>query len=137
MTPAIDGSRIRLFLKFLTSGTLAATVNLVSRAVLSLFLQFQLAVVLAYFVGMAVAYWLFSTTVFIDSSGIKKASIWRFVIVNIFGLLQTLLISELLIHLVSTGNNSVDELLSHIGGMSLAVITSFYAHRKYTFKVPS
>jgi putative flippase GtrA len=83
--------------------------------------------------GMALAYWLFATAVFRNSRVQKKTSLLRFTIVNGLGLVQTSLIGALLIQVVNTGNTNLNEFLSHVGGMSVAVATSFIAHRKYTF----
>lgn len=125
--------RFRLFFKFLSSGSIAAVVNLVTRFFLSTVVPFSAAVVVAYLLGMLVAFWLFATAVFKETNVQRRTSLWRFALVNLLGLIQTTLISSLLIHVIDFGSQNIDELVSHLGGMSVAIATSFIAHKNYTF----
>ena len=127
--------QIREYFRFLITGGLAAGINFGSRFVFSIFLPFQVAVPLAYIVGMFVAFWLFRTMVFSNSSTSLRKSIFRFTVVNAFGLLQTWLVSVWFVTIVDLGSRAMDEAVAHFTGMSLAMLSSYLGHRFYTFKV--
>jgi putative flippase GtrA len=123
------------YLRFLISGGLAAGVNFGSRFVFSTFVSFQVAVPLAYVVGMVLAFSLFRTQVFLSRSTSLQKSILRFTVVNAFGLLQAWLVSVWLVTFINVGSQTMDEAVAHFAGMSLAVVTSYLGHRFYTFRV--
>lgn len=125
-------SRTREFFKFLFTGGLAAAVNFGSRFVYSQFVDFSTAVVLAYVTGMVLAFWLFSTQVFKNSATTRWQSTYRFVLVNLFGIFQTWIVSVWVLSLVGPGG--IQEAFSHLCGMSLATVTSYFGHRFYTFR---
>jgi putative flippase GtrA len=123
-----------VFLKFLFSGALAAAVNFGSRFIYSRFFDFSVAIVLAYITGMVLAFWLFKTRVFTDSkTGIRKTT-YRFVLVNVFGLVQTWVVGMWLFTQVFASSPGFYEALSHFIGMSLATVTSYFGHRFFTFR---
>ena len=74
--------------RFVLVGGVAAAVNILSRAVISQFVSFEYAVALAYPIGLTFAFVLSRRFVF----ELSRRSIWaqyaRFVIVNIFALIQ-------------------------------------------------
>jgi len=125
-------SRTREFFKFLFTGGVAAAVNFGSRFVYSQFVDFSTAVVLAYVTGMVVAFWLFSTQVFKNAATTRWQSTYRFVLVNLLGIFQTWIVSVWVLSLVGPGG--IQEALAHLGGMSLATITSYFGHRFFTFR---
>ena len=126
--------QIREYFRFLITGGLAAGINFGSRFVFSIFLPFQVAVALAYIVGMFVAFWLFRTMVFSNSSTSLRKSIFRFTVVNAFGLLQTWLVSVWFVTIIDLGSQAMNEAVAHFTGMSLAMLSSYLGHRFYTFK---
>lgn len=111
---------------------MAAALNFGSRFVYSLVVDFSTAVVLAYVTGMVLAYWLFSTRVFKESATSRLQSTYRFVLVNLFGIFQTWLVSIWVLSLI--GQSSLNEALAHLAGMSLATISSYFGHKYFTFK---
>lgn len=117
------------------SGVLAAGVNFGSRFIFSLFAPFEVAVVLAYVAGMVIAFWLFRTQVFVKGATSLQRAILRFTLVNAFGLLQTWLASIWFVTWIDSGSHDLDEAIAHFAGMSFAVVTSYFGHRFYTFKV--
>lgn len=128
-------ARLREYLRFLISGGLAAGVNFGSRFIFSSFAPFEVAVALAYVVGMVIAFWLFRTQVFSKGTTSLQKAMFRFTLVNVFGLLQTWLVSIGFVTLIDSGSHAIDEALAHFVGMSLAVVTSYFGHRFYTFRV--
>lgn len=125
-------TRSREFFKFLITGGLAAAVNFGSRFLYSQFVSFSAAVVLAYVSGMVLAFWLFSTRVFSDSATSRWQATYRFVLVNLLGVLQTWIVSLLVLELI--GQGGWQEAFAHLCGMSLATVTSYFGHRFYTFR---
>lgn len=126
-------ARAKEFFKFLLTGGLAASVNFGSRFIYSLFLDFSVAVIVAYVTGMVVAFWLFSTRVFQAPKTSKYQAMFRFTVVNLFGILQTWLVSVWLLGML--GQSELNEAIAHLAGMSLATVSSYFGHRLYTFRV--
>jgi putative flippase GtrA len=123
------------FLKFLSTGGIAAVVNLLSRYVLNLVIPFEVAVVIAYVLGMAVAYVLARLFVF-DVSGRSAASeIRRFTVVNIVALAFAWVISVGLARLIfpAVGMTWHADDLAHLIGVMAPAATSYLGHRFYTF----
>jgi putative flippase GtrA len=126
----------RQFLYFILSGGLAAGLNWGSRFLFSLVVPFEIAVVLAFFVGLLSGFVLMRFFVF-DGRGkpiAPQAS--KYVLVNLFALLQTLLISLLLARwaLPAFGINDYAEGLGHLVGVLVPVITSYFGHKFLTFR---
>ena len=124
------------FLYFILSGGLAAGLNWGSRFLFSLVVPFEIAVVLAFFVGLLSGFVLMRFFVF-DGRGkpiAPQAS--KYVLVNLFALLQTLLISLLLARwaLPAFGINDYAEGLGHLVGVLVPVITSYFGHKFLTFR---
>ena len=72
------------FFRFLWTGGLAAGVNLTSRYVLNKAMSFEIAVALAYLLGMLTAYVLARQLVFAPSGRAVISELKRFTIVNVF-----------------------------------------------------
>lgn len=126
-----------MFIRFLAAGGIAAAVNLASRFAFNSFLSFQASVVFAYLLGMGLAFWLFSTRVFRLEKSARLRSVVSFVLVNIVGIIQTTFVSNYLNSFLAVDDNQLREFVSHFLGMSLATMTSFFGHRKFTFPNPS
>ena len=124
------------FLRFLVAGGIAAAANYGSRFVFSIWLSYSVAIVLAYLVGMIVAFALMRHHVFDARAGALRAQIAKFVVVNVFAVLQTLAISLLLAHWVlpSFGIQNNAEAIAHLVGVLVPAITSYFGHRMLTFK---
>ena len=118
------------FWRFLAAGGVAAAANFGSRFLFSLWVRYEWAIVFAYLVGMIVAFLLMRCFVF-DAGGrppARQAAI--FVAVNLFALLQTLLVSIALARWVS-------EAIAHLVGVMVPVVTSYFGHRLLTFAPPA
>jgi putative flippase GtrA len=123
------------FLKFLVTGGLAALANLVSRYALNLLMPFEAAVVVAYLIGMTMAYVLARLFVFRVSGRSIASEFRRFVIVNVVALAIVWLVSVGLARLLFPAVGftwHVDDVAHLIGVLSTAV-SSYFGHRLYTF----
>ena len=124
------------FLLFVLSGGIAAGANFGSRFIFSNFFAYGIAIILAYLVGMLVAFILMREHVFKASEGPISQQIIKFAGVNLLAVLQTLLISLLLARSVlpTIGIHDHAETLGHFLGVLMPVITSYYGHKYLTFR---
>ncbi len=124
------------FLRFLIAGGIAASANFGSRFVFSIFFNYGVAVLLAYLVGMLIAFLLMRGHVFNASQGSLALQVTKFVGVNVLAVLQTLAISLLLARWVlpSVGIQDRAEALAHLVGVIVPVITSYFGHKFLTFR---
>jgi putative flippase GtrA len=118
------------------AGGAAAAANFGSRFLFSLWVRYEWAIVLAFLVGLTVGFLLMRGYVF-NASGKpfgRQAAI--FLAVNLFALLQTLLVSVALDRWVlpSLGVVSRTEALAHMVGVLVPMVTSYFGHRMATFK---
>jgi putative flippase GtrA len=124
------------FWRFLVAGAVAAAANFGSRFVFSLWVRYEWAIVLAFFVGLAVGFLLMRGYVFnaADKPFGRQAII--FSAVNLLALLQTLLVSLALDRwlLPALGVVSRTEALAHLVGILVPMVTSYFGHRMATFK---
>lgn len=127
---------MKQFILFLLSGGLAAGLNWGSRFIFSRWLPFELAVTAAFFVGLLSGFLLMRWFVF-DGRGkpvIKQAG--KYIVVNLFALAQTLLISSLLARwlLPEFGVVQHSEAIAHLVGVLVPVITSYIGHKRWSFR---
>ncbi|MCP3871006.1 MAG: GtrA family protein [Gammaproteobacteria bacterium] len=124
------------FTRFALTGGVAALVNLGSRVVLSRFFSFEVAVVLAYLVGMLTAYTLARLFVFNASGRGIRSELIRFTLVNLVALVQVWVISVGLARLIfpALGFTWYPEPVAHFVGVLFPVITSYLGHRHYSFR---
>jgi putative flippase GtrA len=121
---------------FLLTGGVAALVNVVSRFLLNPLLGFVPAVIVAYMIGMLVAYVLFRAVVFGKSGRSVTNETTRFVIVNIVALSVVTAVSWMLARIVfpAIGFTSHAEDVAHVIGVCVPAITSYIGHSRYTFR---
>jgi putative flippase GtrA len=124
------------FLRFLLAGGVAVCANYGSRFLFSLWTSYEVAIVLAYLVGMAVAFILMRGHVFGAAEKALLPQVTRFIAVNILAVLQTLVISILLARRVLPDLGIIEqaEALAHLAGVSVPVVSSYFGHRYLTFK---
>ena len=126
----------RQFLGFLVTGGLAAAVNFGSRIVYNQWVDFSVAVVLAYLTGMVTAFVLARYFVFTDSElSIQRSALW-FVVVNMVAVIQTWVISILLAYylLPRAGFTQFVPEIAHAVGVAVPVFTSYLGHKRFSFK---
>ncbi|MFM2173232.1 MAG: hypothetical protein RLZZ54_1159 [Cyanobacteriota bacterium] len=126
----------REFLLFLITGGVAALVNVLSRVGFSQLLRFELAVLLAYGVGMLTAYVLARKFVFLQSRTSVRRSFAAFALVNLFAVLQTWLVSVGLRNwlLPLLGIVVLRDLIAHGIGVAVPVLSSYFGHKHISFR---
>lgn len=124
------------FIRFLIAGGIAAAANYGSRFLFSIWLSYGPAIVLAYLVGMGVAFVLMRQHVFSAAGGALGPQVLKFVAVNVLAVMQTLIISLILARWVLPGVGVVAhaEAIAHLAGVLVPVATSYFGHRMLTFK---
>lgn len=123
------------FLRFLVASGVAALVNILSRMAFSTVLPYEVAIVVAFFLGLTTAFVLNRTMVF-RADGRLADQFGRFALVNAVALVQVWLVSVLLARwgLPALGVTWHAETIAHVVGVVSPVVTSYFAHRHYTFK---
>ena len=123
------------FLRFLSTGGVAAIVNLLSRYELNKTMSFGAAVVLAYLVGMITAYVLARRFVFQSSGRSVASELKRFTIVNVFSLVLVWSISIGLAKYLFPAIGFVwhPDDIAHFIGVAAPAAASYFGHRAYTF----
>ncbi|UZE48124.1 GtrA family protein [Rhodopseudomonas sp. P2A-2r] len=126
----------REFIRFALAGGVAAAVNILSRWLLSSFIRFEIAVVIAYLIGMAVAFGLTRHFVFARSDRQLQSEAMRFVLVNLFALAQVWIVSVGLAEWVLPWLGIVwqKDLIAHVVGVVSPIATSYFGHKKFTFR---
>jgi putative flippase GtrA len=126
----------RQFAIFLLAGGTAALANIASRFILSRFLPLAAAVVLAYLVGMAVAFALMRSHVFPPSSRSLKRQVTMFAAVNGVALAQTLIVTLVLARwlLPALGVRDHAQDIAHIVGVGVPIVTSYFGHKHVSFR---
>jgi putative flippase GtrA len=123
------------FIRFVSTGGLAALVNLGSRYALNKALSFEVSVAIAYLIGMLTAYVLARQFVFQPTGRSVLSELKRFAIVNVFSLALVWIISIGLARHVfpATGMTFHPEDVAHFIGVAAPAVVSYFAHRAYTF----
>jgi putative flippase GtrA len=118
------------------AGALAAAANILSRIGFSHWVALPVAVVLAYLVGMAVAFVLMRGYVFPPGRAGLHRQIMVFALVNIAAAIQTLVITLLLadIALPWAGVRRHVHLIAHVAGVCVPIVTSFIGHKRWSFR---
>lgn len=124
------------FLSFLTTGGLAAICNLGSRVLLSRMVRYEIAVAVAYLIGMCIAFVLARSFVFEESSRAWHVQLTRFATVNFFAFMQVWLVSVGLARLFFPWLSFQwhPEMVAHLIGVSSPVLLSYYAHKHFSFR---
>jgi putative flippase GtrA len=123
--------------RFLAVGGVAAAANFGSRFLFSLVAPFAVAIVLAFFVGLTTAFVLNRTWVFVRPAVTPwLGEALRFTVVNLAGLALTLGVSLWLAGtlLPALGLHNGREALAHLCGIGATVLTSYLAHKWWTFR---
>lgn len=125
----------REFASFVVAGGLAAGVNWVTNLILHLFMPLEISVVLAYGVGMTTAYLLTRFFVFAASGRSPQQEYFRFAIVNVVALAQVWCVTIVLARFIlpAIGWTFEPAATSHLVGIASPVVTSYFAHKYFTF----
>ncbi|MCZ2497396.1 GtrA family protein [Xylophilus sp. Kf1] len=124
------------FVRFLVAGGIAAAANFGSRFVFSRWFDYPVAIVLAYLVGMTVAFWLMRQRVFVDRHGPMLPQVAKFAVVNLVAVAQTLFISLALARWIFPAIGHVEhaQAMAHLVGVMVPVVSSYFGHRLLTFR---
>lgn len=124
------------FALFIVAGGIAACVNFFSRILLSHWLVYGTAIVVAYLLGMVTAFALNRLFVFKKVSHSVRHQVFWFTTVNLAAVLQTLAISLLMAKWLfpRVGFTWHPETIAHAFGVAVPVLTSFVGHKYLSFK---
>ncbi len=122
--------------RFLLVGGFAASANISSRIILSNFFSYKLSIIFSFLIGLTTAFILMRNYVFVFKKNLIYLQIQRFIFINLINLIQTFFISLGLNFLLSLIINKVElvESIAHIVGVLFPGITSYFAHKYFTFK---
>lgn len=121
---------------FVLAGAIAAAANFASRLLFSIVAPFEVAVTLAFFVGLTTAFALFRRYVFVRAPGVPLLpAAAKFTVINLFGLLLTLVVSvSVLRYVLPALHVSVGrEEIAHLLGIGATTLSSYFAHKLWTF----
>jgi putative flippase GtrA len=126
----------RRFGLFVVAGGVAATANYASRFGFSVCFSYPVAIVLAYLVGMTVAFLLMRQYVFDGTGKALGPQVAKFVAINALAVLQTLVVSLMLARWVlpALGVVAYAEAIAHAVGVAVPVFTSYIGHKWATFR---
>lgn len=128
--------RTKQFLYFILSGGVAAGLNWGSRFLFSQVAPFELALILAFFVGLSSGFILMRFFIFDGGGKPITPQAGKYIAVNVFALLQTLLISLIFARwaLPAVGITDNAEGLGHLIGVLVPVVSSYFGHKYLTFR---
>lgn len=123
------------FGRFLVTGGIAAGANVLSRWLFNFVMPFEVAVVVAYLVGMTTAYVLAKLFVFEASGRTARDEFFRFAIVNVVALAQVWLVSVGLARYLfpAIGFTWHADDIAHLIGVAVPAVTSYLGHRHFSF----
>lgn len=124
------------FLCFLLTGGIAAGLNWGSRFLFSEIFRFEIAVFLAFLVGLLSGFFLMRLFVFSATNRPMTKQAIKYTAINILALFQTLLITLLFARWVLPELGIVEhaESLGHFVGVLVPVATSYLGHKMLTFR---
>lgn len=131
------GKTIRTeFMQFLIVGGFAALVNFISRIIINEWVNFRVAVVLAYLVGMLTAFILSKLYVFEKSGRRHWDELRDFTLVNLLAVVQVWLISVGLAEYLfpAIGYTFYAPEVAHLVGLGIPAITSYLGHKHFSFR---
>ena len=125
----------REFITFVATGAFAALCNWLSRILFSFYMPLEIAIVVAYLVGMTVAYTLSRIFVFEKSGRSVSDEYIRFALVNVVALVQVWLVTMGMVRylLPAIGWDWYPDEIAHAAGVASPIITSYVGHRYFTF----
>jgi putative flippase GtrA len=124
----------RQFVLFLLSGGIAAAVNFGSRVLYNRWMDFSIAVIVAYLTGMITAFILAKLFVFKQSLQQVRRSAWIFSLVNLIAVAQTWCISLTFVHFLPIlGVTQFIHEIAHGIGVIVPVFTSYIGHKRWSF----
>ena len=123
-------------IKFTIAGGFAALANIISRILFSIFFPYKLSILFSFFVGLTTGFILMRKYVFVFKINLLFRQIIRFFFINLLNLIQTFLITLGIKYLLGfiLSNIGIIELIAHMIGVSFPIMTSYFAHKYFTFQ---
>ncbi|MVV48168.1 GtrA family protein [Pseudomonas sp. PB120] len=123
-------------MKFLLVGGISAFLNWSSRFIFSIWASYEIAVVLAFFVGLLAGFVLMRAFVFQTSQKSVFRQTAYYIVVNMFALAITWAVSVYLAKVIfpAIGFYNGAEGTAHLIGISAPMVTSYFGHKYLTFK---
>lgn len=137
MKKALAGQfKDKKFVVFLLVSSIAASVNFFSRIIFGDFFSFEISVLIAYVLGMLVAYVLCRRFVFNPQKNTQTQEVFYFTLVNIFGMLITWVVSLFFADdlLLFIHQPFLREEMAHGIGIMAPAFTSYLGHKYLSFK---
>lgn len=124
------------FALFLVTGGIAAAVNIVTRMAMERFVSYEIAVGLAYLVGMITAFILARVFVFKPAGGDAHGQFLRFAMVNGVAFAQVWIVSVGLVRVVFPAVGFIwrAETVAHVIGVLSPVVVSYILHKRFSFR---
>ncbi|KTD72706.1 GtrA family protein [Legionella tucsonensis] len=122
------------FIAFLMAGAIAVTVNFCSRIIYSYSFSYSTSIILAYITGMVVSFILAKLYVFKTSGQTFTRSIIFFILINLIGMSQTLLISLLFAYYLLPAMDIKSLEIAHAIGLASPTFTTYLGHKFLTFR---
>jgi len=131
----VSADERRRFILFLGAGGAAAVVNILSRIALNWVMPYEIAIVVAYLIGMTTAYLLNKYFVFAASGRGAASEYLRFTLVNLAAVAQVWIVSVGLARFVfpAVGFAWHAETVAHVIGVAVPVFTSYLGHKHFSF----
>ncbi|MEI9928746.1 MAG: GtrA family protein [Sphingomonas sp.] len=125
----------REFASFVLIGGFAAAMNWAVRFPINAVTSFEIAVVLAYLIAMTLAFVLNRVLVFKASDGPWLQQYAKFALVNVVALVQVFVVTVGLARFLFplVGFIWHAEALAHAIGLASPVLTSYWAHKRFSF----
>ena len=122
--------------RFLLVGCIAAFANISSRIIFSRFFSYKLSIIFSFLIGLSTGFIFMRNYVFVFKKNLIYLQIQRFILINLLNLIQTFFISLGLNYLLSLiiNKEKLVELIAHVVGVLFPGITSYFAHKYFTFK---
>ncbi|EKD91869.1 MAG: hypothetical protein ACD_29C00336G0002 [uncultured bacterium] len=124
------------FILFLLVNGFAAFINLGSRIIIGNFFSYAWSIVIAYLIGMMVAYLLCRRYLFQSEKNKIHQEVFYFVIVNGVGIFIALFVSLFLFHvgLMMIKDIFIREEIAHFIGIGAPAFMSYVGHKYITFR---
>jgi len=129
-------SEARKLAAFVMIGGFAALVNFLTRIAIDTFTSYEIAIVLAFPVGLITAFVLNRTLVFEGRRASWHGQFWRFLLVNLVALGQVFIVSVGLARYFFplVGFTFHAHTVAHAIGLASPILTSYWAHKYFSFR---
>jgi putative flippase GtrA len=126
----------RRFFKFIIASAIAAAANIGSRILLGMWMNYVLSIVLAFCIGLCMAFVLNRLLVFTEAAKPLHHQMLWFIVVNLAAVVQTLCVSLLFarVFFPMLGFAWHVDTAAHAIGVAAPVITSYLGHKHFTFR---